>query len=59
MHTYRRAKDGTWEVILYDHVSRSYEVVKPFKYEIQAVGFVNFLNGGSQDITLIKELIEQ
>lgn len=37
----------------------TFNIVKRFKNEIQAICFVNFLNGGNQDITLIKELIEQ
>lgn len=33
--------------------------VRKFKSEIQAVAFTNYLNGGTHDITLIKEMLDQ
>jgi hypothetical protein len=62
MHTYYKSdleemKDTPW--VVYCAAPNGGNSIKAFKHEIQAIGFVNFLNGGTQDITLIKELLEQ
>ena len=35
----------------------SFVALKDFEHEIQAAAYVNFLNGGPIDVTLIKELL--
>ena len=47
------------DVGYYIQPSGEWVALKDFGHEIQAIALANYLNGGGQDIALIKELVEQ
>jgi hypothetical protein len=62
MHTYYKSdleemKDTPW--VVYCAAPNGGNSIKAFKHEIQAIAFTNYLNGGEQDIVLMKELLAQ
>lgn len=72
MHTYFKSNNkDEYEVGYYimeryanpnsgdDFVESNWIKIRSFKNEIHAVTFINFLNGGKQDVTLIKDLLDQ
>ena len=59
MHSYVKSKVEGKQDKPYIVYFKDESDIKAFKHEIQAIAFVNYLNGGTQDISLIKELIEQ
>lgn len=64
MHTYRKTQTeiqvGYYTMIGEEGVGvgSEFTVIRRFKNEFRAIAFVNYLNGGNQDISLIKEIIE-
>lgn len=58
MHTYSKNKNREGKQWVVWCTTGTQEDIRYFEHEIQAIQFVNFLNGGNQDISLIKEMIE-
>lgn len=56
MHTYKKTESQLWTVGYYDKEGK-FQPLKDFSEEIQAIFFVNYLNGGKQDISIIKDLL--
>ena len=60
MHTYVKAKyTRFYRVLFINSLDETFKIVAVFKNEIQAATYVNFLNGGTQDIALINDLLKQ
>ena len=65
MHTYRKINGNEYQVGYYTMigeegvgVSDEFQLIRRFKNELRAITFTNYLNGGNQDIALIKEILE-